>query len=157
MFIVFDITGQPSRGLICIIIIITPTPFIKPEITGYGTYFTIIGSDVKLRIICNIPAINITNITDDVSAFKACIIDAITIVTGPVIPETSGTLAPIRPAIKHNIIAPHKPALAPKPVATPNANACGNAIIAAFIPPNISPAIICDFVFKYEIISKILT
>ena len=61
--------------------------------------------------------------TDEISAFKAAIIEAITIVTGPVIPDTRGTLLPRRPAIKHSIIAPHTPALAPNPVATPKASA----------------------------------
>ena len=38
--IVFENGCKPNRGFNCIIIIIVPTPFIKPEITGYGTYFT---------------------------------------------------------------------------------------------------------------------
>ena len=73
-------------------------------------------------------------------------IEAITIVTGPVIPETSGTLAPIIPAIKHKITAPHTPADAPNPVATPNARACGSATIAELREPKISPANIFNLV-----------
>lgn len=58
---------------------------------------------------------------------------------GPVIPDIIGTLVPKIPATRQSIIAPQMPAPAPKPVATPNANACGSAIIAEFIPPNKSP------------------
>ena len=45
-----------------------------------------------------------------------------------------GTFVPRIPATKDNIIAPHNPALAPNPVATPKARACGSVIIAAFNP-----------------------
>ena len=62
-------------------------------------------------------------------------------------PETSGIFPPIRPAIIHKIIAPQTPALAPKPVATPNASACGSATIAEFKLPKKSPARIFKRVF----------
>ena len=78
-------------------------------------------------------------ITEPMSLFKACITEATTIATGPVTPDIIGTLVPNTPAIKQRIIAPHIPALAPNPVATPKARACGSVIIAAFNPPNISP------------------
>ena len=81
--------------------------------------------------------------------FSACITDAITIATGPVTPEIIGTLVPNSPATKQRIIAPQMPALAPKPVATPNARACGNVIIAAFKPPKISPENICNRSLKF--------
>lgn len=73
--------------------------------------------------------------------------EAITIAEGPVIPEIIGTLVPSIPATRHNIIAPHMPALAPNPVATPNASACGSAIIAALTPPKISPISTLSFNF----------
>ena len=60
-------------------------------------------------------------------------------------PETKGKLLPKIPAIKDKIIAPHNPAEAPKPEATPKARACGNAIIVAIIAPNISPFNSADF------------
>ena len=81
------------------------------------------GSEVNASIICSKPAIRITRMVDAISALRACIIDAITIVTGPVIPDTRGTFPPISPAIKQSIIAPHTPADAPNPVATPKAKA----------------------------------
>lgn len=125
--------------------IINPIPFINPDITGYGTYLTITGNEVSDNIICKIPAIIITKITEEISALSAAIIDAITMVTGPVIPDTNGTFPPNNPAIQHKIIAPQIPALAPKPVATPKANACGRATIAEFKPPKISPVRIFNF------------
>ena len=73
--------------------------------------------------------------------------DATTIATGPVTPDIIGTLVPKIPAIKHKIIAPQIPALAPKPVATPKARACGSVIIEALSPPNISPVKIWNFSF----------
>ena len=104
------------------------------------------------------PAINITRITEEISLFRACITDAITIADGPVIPEIIGILVPIIATIKLNIIAPHKPAPAPIPVATPNANACGSAIIAAFTPPKVSPINIFNLFFINPIsIKQIVT
>ena len=148
LVIVLDITGHPINGLSCIITIINPIPFINPEITGYGTYLTITGKEVCDKMICKIPAIIITSITDEISKFRAAIIEAMTIVTGPVIPEINGTLPPIIPAKKHKMIAPQTPALAPNPVATPKANACGSATIAEFKPPKISPTKIFNLDFN---------
>ena len=93
------------------------------------------------------PAISIIINTELISLFKACIIDAITIAEGPVIPEIIGTFVPKSPATRHKIMAPHTPALAPNPVATPKARACGSAIIAALIPPKISPIKILNLNF----------
>ena len=53
------------------------------------------------------------------------------------------------PATKHKIIAPQIPALAPNPVATPKAKACGSVITAAFKPPKTSPENICNFYVKF--------
>ena len=38
---VFEMVAWPISGLSWINMMIIPTPFINPEITGYGTYFTI--------------------------------------------------------------------------------------------------------------------
>ncbi len=73
---------------------------------------------------------------------------AVTIATGPVGPEINGKLHPRTPAINDSIIAPQIPAPAPKPDATPNAKACGNAIILAIIAPNKSPFILTNFSLK---------
>lgn len=145
--IVLENGFNPINGLSCIMIIIAPTPFMKPEITGYGTYFTISGSFVTDKTNCKIPAPKIINITDEISWFRECIIEAITIATGPVIPDIIGTFEPNIPEIKHNIIAPQMPAPAPNPVATPKASACGRAITAELIPPNKSPKKIFNLVF----------
>lgn len=102
-------------------------------------YFIILAKGVIARIICKIPAIAIIARMDVMFAFRACMIDAITIVTGPVIPDIKGDFPPNRAAVRQRIIVPHNPARAPKPVATPNARACGRAIIAELSPPNISP------------------
>ena len=67
-------------------------------------------------------------------------------------PEIIGSLEPKIPAKKHNIIAPQIPALAPIPVATPKARACGKATIAETTPPWTSPFSI----FKYFFISSIV-
>ena len=120
---VFEQDFKPKSGFICIIMIIVPTPFIKPDITGYGTYLTISVSFVRASSIWKNPAISIIIITEFISLFKACITDAITIAEGPVIPEIIGTFVPKIPAMKQRIIAPQIPALAPKPVATPKASA----------------------------------
>ena len=106
------------------------------------------------RIICKIPAIAIIKITELMSIPRECIIEAVTIATGPVIPEIIGVFTPRIPATKQRIIAPHKPAPAPNPVATPKASACGNAIIAEFIPPKTSPAKISVFALNSDIIQR---
>ena len=43
--------SYPIKGFNCISINIVPTPFVKPDITGYGTYFTISGASVNEIII----------------------------------------------------------------------------------------------------------
>ena len=68
----------------------------------------------------------------------------------PVGPEIIGKLQPKIPAKNDNIIAPQIPADAPKPEATPNANACGNAIITAIIEPNKSPLKVVNFSAKFN-------
>ncbi len=60
-------------------------------------------------------------------------------VMGPVGSEISVGVPPNRAAKKPTKTAPHKPALAPAPEATPKARAIGKAIMAAVTPPNISP------------------
>ena len=69
------------------------------------------------------------------------------IATGPVGPEINGKLQPKIPAINDKIIAPHIPAAAPMPDATPKANACGKAIILAMIAPKISPFKVLNLFF----------
>ena len=54
-------------------------------------------------------------------------------------PDTIGIFPPKIPVNKDSIIAPQSPAEAPSPEATPNANACGKAIIEAVIAPKKSP------------------
>ena len=78
---------------------------------------------VKEAASCTSAAHNSTVTAACRSFFSASIIDATTIATGPVVPETIGTLGPSKPATKQRITAPHIPAPAPNPVATPKANA----------------------------------
>ena len=83
-------------------------------------------------------------------------ITAVTIATGPVGPDINGKLQPKIPAINERIIAPQIPAEAPMPEATPNANACGNAIILAIIAPNISPFKVVNLLLIFKITSLTL-
>ena len=82
-------------------------------------------------------------------------IAAITIAVGPVGPETKGNLPLKMPEVRERIIAPQIPAGAPIPDATPNAKACGKAMIDAMIPPNKSPLKIEHFSFKSFLIFSI--
>ena len=118
----------------------TPTPFKNPDMTGYGMYLTIVGKDVKpMRNWKTAAIIRIVTIAFISFKYKAAK-EAITTEHGPVGPEMRRDLVlKIPPLIKQRIIAPKTPALAPSPVATPNANACGNATMLEIMPPNISP------------------
>ncbi len=80
-----------------------------------------------------------TNKTSDKFPEDSAKIDAKIIAIGAVGPDIIGSLQPINPTINDKIIAPQIPAEAPKPEATPKANACGSAIIPAIIAPKISP------------------
>ena len=111
-------------------------------------YFTRFGKLVIEANNCSKAASKSTVTAACILLFKASIIEATTIATGPVVPDITGMRGPSRPAAKHSIIAPHKPAPAPKPVATPNASACGRVIIAELIAPNVSPTTIFDFIFS---------
>lgn len=118
----------------------TPTPFKKPDMTGYGMYLTIVGKDVKPMRNWKTAAIKrIVTIAFISFKYKAAK-EAITTEQGPVGPEMrSDFVLKIPPLIKQRIIAPKTPAFAPSPVATPNANAWGNATMLEMIPPNMSP------------------
>ncbi len=72
-------------------------------------------------------------------AVRLAITAVITTVIGPVGSEIRVGVPPKRAAKKPTKIAPHKPAEAPAPEATPNVSAIGKAITAAVIPPKISP------------------
>ena len=60
-------------------------------------------------------------------------------VIGPVGSEIKLLEPPNNAAYRPTMIAPHKPASAPAPEATPNANAKGSEMMAVVTPPNISP------------------
>ena len=60
-------------------------------------------------------------------------------VIGPVGSDINVLEPPNNEANKPTIIAPQRPASAPAPDATPNANAKGREIIAVVTPPNTSP------------------
>ena len=62
---------------------------------------------------------------------------AITTVIGPVGPEICVGVPPKKEAKNPNMIAPYIPAVAPSPLATPNARPNGSATTAAVKPPKI--------------------
>ena len=102
---------------------IIPTPFINPEITGYGTYLTKLTDFVNDSINWKIPLkIKTAKIRFGFPAYKETAAVK-TITLGPVGPETSGNLQPNKKTTEDKIIAPQSPAEAPSPVATPKASA----------------------------------
>jgi hypothetical protein len=73
------------------------------------------------------------------AAVREAITEVITTVIGPVGSDIKVAVPPNSAAKKPIKIAPHNPADAPAPEATPKVKAIGKAITAAVTPPKISP------------------
>ena len=81
----------------------------------------------------------IANPCSGLAAVSPAMTAVITTVIGPVGSEIKVGVPPNNAAKKPTKIAPHSPAEAPAPEATPKVRAIGRAITAAVIPPKISP------------------
>ena len=62
---------------------------------------------------------------------------------GPVGPEIWDLVPPKTAAKKPTAMAPYRPAMAPRPDATPKARATGSPTTAAVTPPKTSPRRVC--------------
>ena len=130
---------SPNNTGICKLMIINPMPDIKPVITEDGIFFTYSPSVLMPIKICNKPDKDIIKKTTSRFLSKYKYIEATTTVIGPVGPVICVGVPPNNAAKNPTIIAPYKPGNGPKPDATPNARAKGNATTAAVNPPKKSP------------------
>ena len=153
-----DFAIAPNKTGVCKIIMIKPIPLKTPEITGYGTYLINFGADVKEIMTCKTEAMIKIKIISEILPEVTAKALAKMIAIGAVGPDMIGTLLPAIPTMNERIIAPQIPAEAPKPEATPNARACGNAIIPAIIAPKTSPFINEHFfkIFSNNFLRKLL-
>ena len=118
----------------------------NPEITVYGIIVMYRPRRKKPNRIWNTPASTTTVKAiaravprSGIWLVKLRITAVNTTVIGPVGSEISVGVPPKREATRPMITAPHKPAAAPAPEATPKASAMGRATTAAVNPPKRSP------------------
>ena len=136
-------TAAPMKGSVCNRMMITPMPDMNPEITEYGVKATKRPIFITPRRTCIKPAMMAMVKASDILLAWAVTTTAIATAIGPVGPDICDRVPPNTAAKKPTAIAPYMPASAPKPDATPKANATGSPTTAAVIPPKTSPRNVC--------------